>query len=102
MHETSQPAASGGFLRRRPLRRMIKNWRERHQHPFNFWIHMIGIPLAVAGVILFFFVPWSWALMTFVLAYILQSIGHRAEGNALGACAAIKRLLPLSYAAIAP
>jgi hypothetical protein len=90
------------FLRRRPLRRIIKNWRERHRHPFNFWIHMIGIPLAVLGVILLFFVPWYWALAAFVLGYLLQYLGHRVEGNDVGEWAGIKRLLGLPYVSISP
>jgi len=91
-----------GFLRRRPLRRIIKNWLERHRHPFNFWIHLVGIPMAVAGVILFFFVPWYWALAALVLGYVLQYVGHRVEGNDVGEWAAIKRLLGLPYVSISP
>jgi hypothetical protein len=48
-----------GFFQRRPLRRALYNWLERHQHPFNRGIHFLGIPLAVAGVILFFTLPWE-------------------------------------------
>ena len=47
-----------GFFRRRPLRRALANWLERHQHPFNRGIHFLGIPLAIAGV--FLFVCWPW------------------------------------------
>jgi hypothetical protein len=103
MPAATEPPSS--FWRRRPLRRALHNWRERHQHPFNFWIHMVGIPLAVAGVVLFLVLPWSmwyWALAAFVAGYILQWIGHRVEGNDLGEWAAIKRLLGLPYVGIAP
>jgi hypothetical protein len=100
---TNNTKSTGAFLRRRPLRRIIKNWLERHQHPFNFWIHMIGIPLAVAGVILFFFsVAWYWALAAFVIGYLLQYIGHRVEGNDVGEWAAIKRIFGLPYVSISP
>jgi hypothetical protein len=94
--------SNSGFLRRRPLRRIIKNWLERHRHPFNFWIHIIGIPLAVIGVVLFFFVPWYWALTAFVLGYVLQYLGHRVEGNDLGEWAGIKRMLGRPYVSISP
>ena len=30
----------------------LQNWLERHRSPLSFWLHMIGIPLAVAAVIL--------------------------------------------------
>ena len=91
-----------GFLQRRPVRRALRNWLERHQNPFNFGIHLIGIPLAILGVILFFFVPWYWALAAFAGGYVLQFIGHCVEGNDLGEWAAIKRMLGLPYVSIAP
>ena len=83
----------------------MQNWRERHQHPFNFGIHLIGIPLAVLGVVLLFTLPWYhwyWGVSAFVLGYILQFIGHCVEGNDLGEWAGIKRLLGWPYVAIAP
>lgn len=84
------------------LRRRLRNWRERHRLPFNFTIHLIGIPLAVAGVILLFFQPWYWGVSAIVVGYLLQWIGHQAEGNDVGEWAAIKRLLGLPYVGIAP
>ncbi len=44
---------------RRPLRRALRNWLERHQNPVNFWIHLVGIPLALGGIVLFFVLPWE-------------------------------------------
>jgi hypothetical protein len=91
---------------RRPLlnflRRRLQGWRLRHQLPFNFWIHLIGIPMAVTGVFLLFFLPWYWGVGAFALGYLLQYIGHLAEGNDLGEWAAIKRLLGWPYVGIAP
>jgi hypothetical protein len=90
---------------RRPLVRALQNWRERHQHPFNFWIHMLGIPLAVAGVVLLFALPWEewyWGVAAFVLGYVFQWLGHKVEGNDVGEIAGIKRLLGLPYVGIAP
>jgi hypothetical protein len=99
---TDAPAAERP---RRPvlrfLRRRLEGWRLRHQLPFNFWIHMIGIPMAVTGVVLLFW-DWRWGLAAFVLGYVLQWIGHRFEGNDLGEWAAIKRLLGLPYVGISP
>jgi hypothetical protein len=91
---------------RRPLRKLLRkalsNWRERHQHPFNFAIHLLGIPLAVSGLFLLFFLPWYWGLGAFVLGYLLQYAGHAVEGNDVGEWAAIKRVLGLPYVGIAP
>ena len=96
------PATSPDPLRRRPLRRILRNWRKRHRDPFNFWIHMIGIPLAVSGLVLPFFVEWHWGVAAFVGGYFLQYLGHRAEGNDVGEWAAIKRMLGLPYVGVAP
>jgi hypothetical protein len=91
---------------RRPLlnflRRRLQGWRLRHQLRFNFAIHLIGIPLAVSGIFLLFFLPWYWGTGAIVVGYVLQYIGHLAEGNDLGEWAAIKRLLGLPYVGIAP
>jgi 2-hydroxy-palmitic acid dioxygenase Mpo1-like len=92
--------------RRRPLltflRRRLEGWRLRHRLAVNFALHMIGIPLAVSGVVLLFFLPWYWGVGAFVLGYLLQYIGHCFEGNDLGEWAAIKRLLGLPYVGISP
>lgn len=98
---TTPPAEPRGPLRRF-VRRRLEGWMLRHQLPFNFWIHMIGIPMAVGGVVLLFLVEWYWGVAAFVLGYVLQWIGHKAEGNDLGEWAAIKRLLGLPYVGIAP
>jgi uncharacterized membrane protein YGL010W len=84
------------------VRRRLQGWRLRHQLPINFALHMIGIPLAVAGVGMLFFLPWYWGGGAFVLGYVLQYIGHQAEGNDVGEWAAIKRLFGLPYVGIAP
>lgn len=90
---------------RRPLLRALRNWRQRHQHPFNFAIHLVGIPLAVAGVVLLLALPWEqwyWGVGAFVLGYVLQFVGHCVEGNDLGEWAGIKRCLGLPYVGISP
>lgn len=91
---------------RRPVLRFLKRrwqgWRLRHQLPFNFAIHLIGIPLALAGVVMLFFLPWYWGVGAIVVGYVLQYVGHLAEGNDLGEWAAVKRLFGLPYVGIAP
>lgn len=82
-------------------RRARSNWLERHRNGFNFWIHLIGIPVAMAGVPLLF-VNWKWGVVTLVLGYLLQWIGHRVEGNDVGEFIPVKKLLGLPYIAVAP
>ena len=104
MTQPSPPQAASPPARR-PLRRILSNWQERHRHPFNFWVHLVGIPLAVAGVVLLLVLPWAqwyWGAGAFVLGYLLQYAGHRVEGNDVGEWAGIKRLLGLPYVSISP
>ncbi len=82
--------------------RALRNWRLRHQNAFNFAIHMIGIPLAFAGIPLLFFVDWPWGVGAIAVGYLLQWIGHTVEGNDVGEFIPIKKLLGLPYVAIAP
>jgi len=104
MEPTTNPRPS--FLERRPirrfLRRLLDNWLLRHRHPFNFWIHLVGIPLTLVGVVLWFNQSWSWGTSAFVGGYLLQFAGHWVEGNDLGEWAAIKRLLGMRYVDISP
>jgi hypothetical protein len=81
--------------------RARRNWLERHQNAFNFWIHLIGIPLALAGLLLLFIEPW-YGVAALVAGYFLQWVGHRVEGNDVGEFIPIKRLLGLPVVAIAP
>jgi hypothetical protein len=82
--------------------RARRNWLERHQTPANYWIHMVGIPLAVAGVPLLLVAQWYWGVGAIVCGYLLQWIGHRIEGNDVGEFIPIKRLLGWPVVAIAP
>lgn len=82
--------------------RARRNWLLRHQNGFNFAIHMIGIPLAFAGVPLLFLAEWYWGVGAIVAGYVLQWIGHRVEGNDVGEFIPFKKLLGLPYVAIAP
>lgn len=82
--------------------RARRNWLSRHQNGFNFWIHMIGIPLAFAGVPLLFLSEWYWGVGAIVAGYFLQWVGHRVEGNDVGEFIPVKRLLGLPVVAIAP
>jgi uncharacterized membrane protein YGL010W len=86
----------------RLAKRAWQNWRMRHQDPRNFAIHMLGIPLAVGGLIALFFLPWYWGVGGLVLGYFLQWVGHQWEGNDVGEWAAIKRLFGLPTVAISP
>lgn len=95
----SFPIARAGL---RFAARARRNWLLRHQHPFNFGIHLLGIPLALAGLVLFAFAPWYWGLAALVLGYVLQWVGHKVEGNDVGEFIPVKKALGLRAVSIAP
>jgi len=106
----SGPAYLVAMSYRFPLARKVvafagrarRNWLARHRVPFNFWIHMVGIPLAVAGLPLLALTEWYWGVGAITVGYLLQWIGHCVEGNDVGELIPIKRLLGLPVVAIAP
>ena len=59
---------------------LVENYKAKHQHPLNKLTHLIGIPMIVLSVPLFF-VNWRWALALFVAGWVFQFIGHAIEGN---------------------
>lgn len=89
--------------------RWLASWLERHQTPVSFWLHMVGIPLAIAAVILAGYqlyhgqwgLWWRPALLLF-LGYFLQWLGHRHEGNDVGEFILVKKALGRPYVAVAP
>jgi hypothetical protein len=82
--------------------RARQNWLLRHQNGFNFAIHMLGIPLAFAGLPLLVLAEWQWGIGAVVAGYVLQWVGHRVEGNDVGELIPLKRALGLPVVAIAP
>lgn len=84
------------------MKRILRNWLERHQHPFSFAIHMIGIPMTVIAIG-FWIAGWFWwGVGLFVGGYALQFIGHAVEGNDAGELILFKKLLGLPYVAVVP
>ena len=109
---TLAEALAARHAKRGPILRFVnkrlQGWLVRHRHPFNFVIHLIGIPMAVTGVLLFVAwlvgldIGWYWGAGAFVLGYLLQFVGHHIEGNDVGEWAGIKRLLGWPYVGVSP
>ena len=91
------------------MRRIVRNWLERHRHPASRALHAVGIPLLIGGVLLGTWQLWwgMWPLWWRPLAlisfgYVLQWAGHRIEGNDMGEVVLIKRMLGQPFVAVAP
>jgi hypothetical protein len=89
--------------------RWLQNWLARHRSPVSFWLHVVGIPLAVAGLVLagYQLALWRWDLWwrpagLILAGYALQLAGHWHEGNDLGEWILLKRLLGRPYVAVSP
>ena len=87
----------------------LQNWLTRHRSPLSFWLHVVGIPLAIAALLLagwqLYRGQWGlWYRPVLLLAggYLLQFLGHRHEGNDMGEVILIKRWLGRPYTAVSP
>ncbi|SDN60838.1 Protein of unknown function [Paenibacillus sp. yr247] len=58
----------------------LEKYKEDHQHPINKLTHTVGIPMIVISVPCLFF-SWKFAVLLFVVGWILQFIGHAFEGK---------------------
>ena len=87
----------------------LANWLERHQHPWSRGLHYVGIPLAIAAVVVALVQLWQWRwdlwwrpTVLLLAGYLLQYVGHRLEGNDMGEVILVKRLLGKPYRATSP
>ena len=58
----------------------LEDYKANHTNPINQATHLVGIPLIICSIPLFFF-HTKIALMMFVLGWVLQIIGHIFEGK---------------------
>lgn len=89
--------------------RWLDNWLARHRHPVSFVLHLVGIPMTIAAVVLagVQLARGEWPLWwrpagLLIVGYLLQWIGHRIEGNDMGEIILLKRWRGRPYVAIAP
>lgn len=87
----------------------ILRWLERHQHPASRMLHVAGIPMLAAGLILgawqLAYLQWNlWWRPAALIAgsYLMQWIGHRIEGNDMGELILLKKIVGRPYTAISP
>lgn len=84
-----------------PLRRFLRNYAERHRHPVNIVLHAVGLPVTFALPVWFLIDGNRFAALgCFVGGYVLQFMGHAAEGNDAGEIVLLKKALGLPYVAI--
>lgn len=85
------------------IRRFAVNYVERHMHPANRVLHLVGVPLTFAASVVFLIAEqYWWALACFVAGYALQFLGHAIEGNDAGEVVLVKRWLGKPYREFGP
>ncbi len=87
----------------------MRNWLQRHRHPLSRGLHLVGIPLAAAAVVLAgvqlyhgWWHLWWRPVVLLGAGYLLQYVGHLIEGNDMGEVILVKKLLGRPYQAISP
>lgn len=63
------------------LDRQMARYELEHHHPWNRFLHGIGIPAIFAGIILALLMHWKVGLAFFAGGWALLFLGHRIEGN---------------------
>ncbi|MBX9694829.1 MAG: DUF962 domain-containing protein [Cyanobacteria bacterium] len=68
-----------------PVGAFVEDYIQRHRHPVNASLHIVGVPMAFSGL----FMLLSGRRPTKGLAYLffgylLQYLGHKAQGNEVG------------------
>ena len=91
------------------MRRFIRDWLVRHQHPSSRVLHAVALPMlalaSVLGAVQLANGAWSlwWRPVgLMVISYALQWVGHRIEGNDMGELILVKKMLRRPYVAVAP
>ncbi len=74
------------------LRWFVRDYIERHSHPANALLHLVGVPAALYGLVRLLGGALLGGLGWLALGYTLQWIGHRAQGNEVGEWMLLKSL----------
>ena len=85
---------SSGMRRpRSPVVRFVVDYGQRHAHPLNAVLHVVGVPMVFVGVVHAFLTGgWLVGSGLVVGGYVLQYLGHRAQGNEVGEVTLLKTL----------
>jgi hypothetical protein len=70
----------------------IIDYCQRHAHPVNAVLHILGVPAAFYGFYLLLTGQFLSALVLIVVGYLLQYLGHQAQGNEVGEVTLLKHV----------
>jgi hypothetical protein len=72
------------------LNSFLVDYFQRHAHPVNAVLHLLGVPMAFTGLWWCFSGNLAPGLLFLFLGYLLQYLGHKAQGNEVGEVTLIK------------
>jgi len=59
----------------------MTQYDHEHTNPWNRFLHAVGIPIIIAGIVLLVTMHWRLGTVFFVGGWIMNFLGHRIEGN---------------------
>jgi hypothetical protein len=74
------------------IKGFARDWGQRHAHPINALLHLLGIPLTLLGLGLLLAGLARAGLASIAAGYGLQWLGHRAQGNEMGEWMLLKKI----------
>ena len=74
------------------IKHFVVDYCTRHANPVNAALHIIGVPAVFFGIYLLFCHERVLGWSLFVFGYLLQYLGHRAQGNEVGEVTLIKKI----------
>jgi Protein of unknown function (DUF962). len=76
------------------MQNIVTEFLVRHCNIMNLFLHMIGIPLTIIGIVQLFYKKWKAGILLFVLGYLFQWAGHTfLEQNQMGEIALIMNII---------
>ena len=70
----------------------IIDYCQRHAHPVNAVLHIVGVPAVFIGIYFLFTGKFLLAIVLIVVGYLFQYLGHQAQGNEVGEVTLLKHL----------
>lgn len=68
------------------------DYYDRHKHPVNAALHVIGVPMVFYGLWKLIGGRFAGGAGLITLGYVLQYFGHQAQGNEVGEVTLIKNI----------
>lgn len=71
-------------------RAFLIDYIARHSHPANAVLHLAGVPMAFTGLYFVLAGRFGQGVLLLTGGYLLQYLGHKAQGNEVGELTLIK------------